>query len=100
MEGHSYECLVRGPGSLASRLSDLLDDSGGLTSNALCGHGTPSNEFPSPWTLANSEEFCDDMIGSNPEECHYYSGGYDVKVHERMNWQDEDNLSGDHFNAI
>mmetsp|Transcript_21936 Transcript_21936/g.46300 ORF Transcript_21936/g.46300 Transcript_21936/m.46300 type:complete len:397 (-) Transcript_21936:145-1335(-) len=102
MDGHSYECLVRGPRSLASRLTDLIIDSGDLffDSDSLCGFGTPSNEFPSPKTLANSEEFCEDMGDSNPDECHYYSGGYDVEVHERMGWQDEENLSGDHFNAI
>mmetsp|Transcript_24169 Transcript_24169/g.52129 ORF Transcript_24169/g.52129 Transcript_24169/m.52129 type:complete len:397 (-) Transcript_24169:100-1290(-) len=97
MDGHSYECLVRGPGSLASRVSDLLNESGGLTSNALCGHGTPSNEYPSPQTLANDPIYCEDMNDANPDECHYYSGGYDIKVHERMNWQDGD---GDHFNAV
>ena len=71
--------MVRGPaGSLASRVSDLLDESGGLTSdNALCGHGTPSNEFPSPQTLANDSDYCDDM--NDPDECHYYSGGFDVE---------------------
>ena len=99
MDGHSYECLVRGPGSLASRVSDLLDESGGLTSdNALCGHGTPSNEFPSPQTLANDPEYCEDMNDpEDPDECHYYSGGFDVEVHERMDWQ---GISGDHFNAV
>ena len=40
------------------------------------------------------------MNDANPDECHYYSGGYDVKVHERIEWDDEGNLSGDHFNAI
>lgn len=100
MDVHSYECLVRGPGSLASRVSDLLDTSGGLTSDALCGHGTPSNEYPSPQTLANDPAYCVDMNATDPDECHYFSGGYDVNVHERMGWEDEDNLSGDHFNAI
>ena len=91
--------MVRGPGSLASRVSDLLDESGGLTSdNALCGHGTPSNEFPSPQTLPNDSDYCDDMNDpEDPDECHYYSGGFDVEVHERMDWQ---GLSGDHFNAV
>jgi hypothetical protein len=100
MDGHSYECLVRGPGSLASRLSGLLDASGGLTSDALCGHGTPSNEYPSPQELANDPDFCADMNDPNPDECHYYSGGYDVMVHERMDWEDDGDLSGDHFNAV
>ena len=99
MDGHSYECLVRGPGSLASRVSDLIDGIGGVTSDgysdALCGHGTPSNEFPSVQTLANDPAYCQtfDVDG----ECHYYSGGYDVEAHERMDWI---NVSGDHFNAV
>lgn len=98
MGGHSYECLVRGPGSLASRVGDLLDEDGGLISNALCGHGIPSQEFPSVEALRTSTDIdvCEDYANSN-DKCHYYSGGYDVEVHERMNWQD---LSGDHFNAV
>lgn len=97
MDSSSYECLVRGEGSLATRVSDLIDADGGLTSNGLCGHGTPSNEFPSVKSLANDPNYCDE---APDDECHYYVGGFDVKVHERMNWQDENNLSGDHFNAI
>lgn len=100
LNGHSYECLVRGPGSLATRVSDLLDASGGLTQDAMCGHGTPSEEHPSPMELANNPAYCEDMTGANPDECHYYSGGYDINVHERMNWQDENNLTGDHMNAV
>ena len=90
-----YECLVRGPGSLGARVSDLLDASGGLTTNAMCGHGTPSEEFPSPKTLANDPNHC--QTYDDDGECHYYSGGYDVERHERMNWE---SLSGDHFNAV
>ncbi|KAL3768907.1 hypothetical protein ACHAW5_008822 [Stephanodiscus triporus] len=94
MPDHSYECLVRGPGSLASRVTALVDAlEGGLTTDALCGHGTPSYEFESPWTLANNPNHC----ASIP--CYYFSGGYDLEVHERMNWQNIP-LSGDHFNAV
>jgi hypothetical protein len=99
MPGHSYECLVRGPGSLASRVTALVDAAGGLTTNALCGHGTPSYEFESPWALANDPNYCADMNSTTPANCFYYSGGYDLEVHERMNWQTIP-LSGDHFNAV
>ena len=98
MPGHSYECLVRGPGSLASRVTALLNVTGGLTTNASCGLGTPSYEFESPWALANDPTNCYQVSTTTPpKECHYYSGGYDLEAHERMNWQ---NLSGDHFNAV
>lgn len=97
MGGQSYECLVRGPGSMASRVSTLLDANGGLTSDGLCGHGTPSLEFPSPHDLANDPVYCEDMTLDTPDECHYYSGGYDLEVHERMDWE---NVVGDHFNAM
>jgi hypothetical protein len=37
-----HECLVRDPGSLARRVSALVDAAGGLnTTNAFCGRGTP-----------------------------------------------------------
>lgn len=95
--GNSYECLVRGPGSLGSRVADLLDETGGLVPDTICGHGLPSEQYPSPETTANDPAFCSE---SPNDDCHYYSGGFDVNVHERMNWQDEDNLSGDHMNTV
>lgn len=97
VDGHSYECLIRGPGSLGSRVMRLLNSIGGLVPNSICGHGIPSDAYPSPETLRNDPTFCDESPSSN---CHYYSGGFDVKVHERMVWQDEDDLSGDHMNAV
>jgi len=98
MDDQSYECLVRGPGSLGSRVASEMDARGGLTANALCGYGTPSYEYESPWALANDPIHCDKITnGSPPSECHYYSGGFDVEVHERMDWE---NIAGDHFNAV
>jgi hypothetical protein len=76
---------------------NLLNSTGGLIPNSFCGYGTPSELYPSPETLANDPAFCDESPG---DSCHYYSGGFDVDVHERMNWQDEGNLSGDHMNAV
>ena len=97
IDGNSYECLVRGPGSLGSRVMNLISSAGGFTGNGLCGHGTPSDLHPSPETLRNDPAFC---ATSPNESCHYYSGGFDVNMHERMNWQDEDSLSGDYMNAV
>jgi hypothetical protein len=37
------------------------------------------------------------MCGAVPTPCHYYEGGYDVEMHERIGWQ---NATGDYFNAI
>lgn len=99
MDGHSYECLVRGPGSLGSRVVAELDSRGGSLAGAadvLCGRGTPSYEYESPWALANDPAHCD-RVANGGSECHYYSGGFDVQVHERMDWE---NMSGDHFNTV
>jgi len=89
-----YECLVRGPRSLGARVTELIG-SGLVSSDAMCGHGTPSQEFPSPKALANDINYCETF--NTDGECHYFSGGYDVERHERMDWV---NLSGDHFNAV
>ncbi|KAL9184144.1 hypothetical protein ACHAXT_002230 [Thalassiosira profunda] len=108
MNGQSYECLVRGPGSLGSRVAALIDANNLPTEigdAAMCGHGTPSFEYPSPVHLATDTTpiaqggHCD-RYANGGKECHYYSGGYDVKVHERIGWEDEDNLYGDHMNTV
>lgn len=99
MDGRSYECLVRGPGSLGSRVASEVEGRGGiLDAGVLCGQGTPSYEYESPWDLANDPSHCDRVVNGNPPtECHYYSGGFDVEVHERMDWE---NIQGDHFNTV
>lgn len=97
VEGHSYECLVRGSGSLGSRVMNLLNETGGLLPNSICGHGLPSELYPSVEDVTNDPTYCSE---SPSDDCHYYSGGYDVDVHERMNWQDENNLSGNHMNTV
>ena len=96
----SYECLVRGPNSMGSRVNALLSNVASISD--LCGQGTPSFEFPSPNALATDTTYCHDAAGGG--ECHYYSGGFDVKIHERMDVDlsvlPEPALSGDHFNAL
>ncbi|KAL7550617.1 hypothetical protein ACHAWF_013836 [Thalassiosira exigua] len=108
MDGHSYECAVRGPGAVGSRVMAEIDARGGLPTpsgwedpnknrwSTFCGAGTPSYTFPSPYELANDPAHCD-RIANGGNDCHYASGGYDVKVHERMDWE---GLSGAHFNTI
>jgi len=93
-EDTGYECLVRGPRSLGARVTELIG-SGLVSSDAMCGHGTPSQEFPSPKALASDINYCETF--DTDGECHYFSGGYDVERHERMDWV---NLSGDHFNSV
>lgn len=91
---------MRGPASLGSRVAGIISDREGLgtsNNNAMCGQGTPSFEYESPWHLANDATHCDRIANGGSSECHYYSGGYDVEVHERMDWE---NMSGDHFNAV
>lgn len=91
---------MRGPASLGSRVAGIISDREGLgtsNNNAMCGQGTPSFEYESPWHLANDPTHCDRIASGGSSECHYYSGGYDVEVHERMDWE---NMDGDHFNAV
>mmetsp|Transcript_7527 Transcript_7527/g.22302 ORF Transcript_7527/g.22302 Transcript_7527/m.22302 type:complete len:494 (+) Transcript_7527:157-1638(+) len=83
LEGESLECLVRGPRSLGSRLAGLLPLDGG----ADCGKGLPSLEFPSPKALAANETWCEDLLADPADTCHYFSGGYDVEVHEHLEWE-------------
>jgi len=84
LSGQSYECLVRGPGSLGTRVS-------ALPNMGLCGAGLPSYEYPSPSALQADPSYCEDP------PCGYWSGGYDTEVHEHLDW---DNLSGIKFNAV
>jgi hypothetical protein len=100
LDHQSYECLVRGPNSMGSRVNALLSNVAGISD--LCGQGTPSLEHPSPNALATDTTYCHDAVGGG--ECHYYSGGFDVKIHERMGVDlsvlPEPALSGEHFNAL
>jgi hypothetical protein len=89
LPGQSYECLVRGPRAIGSRLT--------TTGPGLCGASTPSYNHPSPLQLASECSTCAQMCGAVPTPCHYYEGGYDVEMHERIGWQ---NATGDYFNAI
>ncbi len=100
LPNQSYECLVRGPNSMGSRVNTLLSNVASISD--LCGQGTPSFEFPSPNALATDTTYCNDAADGG--ECHYYSGGFDVKIHERMGVDlsvlPEPALSGEHFNAL
>lgn len=93
MAGLSYECLVRGPERLATGLESVLDTYiGSIVEakylNSVCGFGIPSYRYPSPLVLSQDPAYC---------LSHYYSGGYDVEVHDRMDWE---NLLGNHFNKV
>ena len=100
LPNQSYECLVRGPDSMGSRVNALISNVAGISD--LCGQGTPSYEYPSPYALATDTTYCNDAAAGG--ECHYYSGGFDVQIHERMDVNltvlPEPTLAGDHFNAI
>ena len=89
MPNQSYECLVRGPNSLGSRLSSMIIE--GASSS--CGMGLPSYEHPSPKERSEDESYCN--VDDIP--CHYYSGGYDVNVHEYLEWEDK---GGNVMNAV
>lgn len=85
LPNQSYECLVRGPGSLGSRVSARLD-------LGQCGKSLPSYEFPNPKAVTSDSEFC-----RNAETCNYYSGGTNVKLHEHLDWH---TLTGTKFNVV
>lgn len=86
LPGQTYECLVRGPGSLGSRVNARL---GAGTGD--CGTGLPSYEFPDPYDTERDGSYCDDT------PCKYYRGGFDVDVHEYLDWR---TFSGTKFNAV
>jgi len=100
LPNQSYECLVRGPNSMGSRVNALLSNVAGISD--LCGLGTPSYEYPSPYALATDATYCNDAASGG--ECHYYSGGFDLQIHERMDVNlanlPEPTLSGYHFNTM
>lgn len=85
----SLECLVRGPRSLGQRFNEQLP----ITSDSLCGAGLPSFDYRDPKAIAKDTNYC---TNDSDDNCHYYSGGYDVEVHERMDWE---NILGNHMNA-
>jgi len=84
LPGQSYECLVRGPGSLGSRVTGLPDMD-------MCGTGLPSYHYPNPGAMEEDPSICLDT------PCNYYSGGYNIEVHEHLDWM---NLSGTRFNTV
>jgi len=87
LPGQSLECLVRGPNALGSRINALLPIKGSVGSNGLqCGTGLPSFDFPSPKATANDPTYCAKANNNPSEDCHYYSGGFDVDVHEHIDW--------------
>lgn len=89
LPGQSYECLVRGPGSLGTRVSNLLPDDMGL-----CGAGLPSFDYPSPLAAQTDPSYCEKMALSG-SECKYYTGGFISRIHEYWDWI---NLTGIKFN--
>ena len=88
------ECLVRGPGSLGSRVSALTS---AVSGDGRCGLGVPSYAYPYPYDLTHKSDECDDIAKNPDDECHYFMGGYDIKVHEYMDWT---TMTGDLFNAV
>jgi hypothetical protein len=87
LPGQSLECLVRGPSSLGSRINGLLPITGTVDSGDLhCGIGLPSLEFPSPKSTANNPAYCAKAKENPSDDCHYYSGGFDINVHEKIDW--------------
>ena len=71
----TLECLLRGPMALSSRISGHSD----------CGHGLPSELYPSPKQVAL--RYCrpqenHKMKKSVGRKCKYFSGGYTVKNHQ------------------
>lgn len=85
LPGQSYECLARGPGSLGSRVASKLSGMG------TCGIGLPSYEFPNPYDTERDPSYCANV------PCTYFRGGYDVDVHEHLDWRTR---SGIKFNAV
>mmetsp|Transcript_7156 Transcript_7156/g.9171 ORF Transcript_7156/g.9171 Transcript_7156/m.9171 type:complete len:457 (-) Transcript_7156:91-1461(-) len=94
MPDESLECLVRGPKSLGQRFNEQLPLS--LASSETCGRGLPSLDYQDPKAVASDPTYCADNDGV----CSYYSGGYDVKVHERMDWDNDPTFSGIHMNTV
>lgn len=83
MPNHSYECLVRGPNSLGSRVASMSID--GTSDSMMCGEGLPSLDHPSPKERSEDTAYC--SVASSSSDCYYYSGGFDVDVHEYLDWE-------------
>lgn len=96
--GESLECLVRGPKSVGQRFNEhlpIIQTTVGITLE-LCGRGLPSFEYQDPKAIASDPMYCDDSDGI----CHYYSGGYDVRVHERLDWFNDPDFTDIHMNTV
>jgi hypothetical protein len=85
LPGQSVECLVRGPNSIGSRVANLFT----VDDETKCGAGLPSFEYPNPFVLKNDANHCQEP------SCNYFSGGYSVKAHSRINGTD-----GIHFGTV
>lgn len=85
----SLECQVRGPQSLGQRMNELLP----MTSDAMCGASLPSFDYQNPKAISSNALYCGDDDGT----CHYYSGGFDLEVHERYDWE---SIRGIHMNTV
>ena len=87
LEGESYECLVRGPKSLASRVMAFP-----LTSAAAqCGTAIPSYQYPSVTDVAEDPAFCGTL--SSRDACTTYEGGFTNKVHEVLDWKNHPSVT-------
>eukprot|EP00546_Thalassionema_frauenfeldii_P000246 CAMPEP_0178930420 /NCGR_PEP_ID=MMETSP0786-20121207/21209_1 /TAXON_ID=186022 /ORGANISM="Thalassionema frauenfeldii, Strain CCMP 1798" /LENGTH=83 /DNA_ID=CAMNT_0020606913 /DNA_START=431 /DNA_END=682 /DNA_ORIENTATION=+ len=64
------------------RFNDLLLPIATITTDSLCGAGLPSLDYQDPKAIAADPTYCSHDDGDG--ECHYYTGGFDVEVHERM----------------
>lgn len=95
LPGESIECLVRGPKSLGQRLNGMLP----LDSSVeMCGAGLPSYDYQNPIEIVSDPQYC--SAASSSGDCHYYSGGVDIRIHERMDWDSDPNFTGIHMNAV
>mmetsp|Transcript_30657 Transcript_30657/g.37441 ORF Transcript_30657/g.37441 Transcript_30657/m.37441 type:complete len:141 (+) Transcript_30657:158-580(+) len=95
MPKQSYECLVRGPNSLAGRLSPLLSQM--PSTSQLCGEGLPGPKLVSPKDIGQSCKYCMDACPPMRKSCNYFSGGYNIEYHEHLGWRDKSGLL---FNAV
>ena len=85
LPNQSYECLIRGPQSLGTRVAALYSNS----DSPMCGMGLPSFEHPSPTGATMSRELCNDMRTTG-QPCNYFEGGDTVRIHEYLNWTQAD----------
>jgi hypothetical protein len=86
MPGQMLECLVRGDMSLGTRFNNLLPITSAVPD--VCGSGLPSYSHQSPYHVAMDSNYCEDYASyGSGNECHYYSGDFDVDVHEFVDWE-------------